>query len=194
MVKFTSLQAKYQNRIPRSTCFKVPSKLEAQQPPWKPPTPKYPAMCFSQKTRDENHQPREVARVLVEAACVLFSLKKIVVANCTLYHRNFPTSETFRKKTNRLNFPVTKKKTSKRPKITYPPGDFKALSPNNLIPCFGGLLRFSSPVPTSPLPKNEYEICKFQGFPGESAGIQPCNTLLCYLCWNENVKKCWKIA
>lgn len=137
----------------------------------------------------ENPQPREVARALVEAACVVFFLKT-AVGNCTLYHRNFPTSKTFRKKTNRLNFPVTKKNTSKRPKITYPPGDFKAMSRNNVIPCFGRLLRFSSPVPTSPLPKNEYEICKFQGFPGESAGIQPCNTLL----WDENVKKCWKIA
>ena len=136
----------------------------------------------------ENPQPREVARALVEAACVVVFLKT-VVANCTLYHRNFPTSETFRKKTNRINFPVTKKNTSKRPKITYPPGDFKAMSRNNVIPCFAGLLRFSSPVPTSPLPKNEYEICKFQGFPGGSAGIQPCNILLCYLCWDENVEK-----
>ena len=64
----------------------------------------------------ENPQPREVARALVEAACVVFFLKT-AVGNCTLYHRNFPTSKTFRKKTNRLNFPVTKKTPAKDQKL-----------------------------------------------------------------------------
>ena len=80
--------------------------------------------------------------------------------------------------------------------MTYPPGDFKAMSRNNVIPCFRGVVEifFTCANLTPPNKWVQYEICKFQGFPGESAGIQPCNTLLCYLCWDETVKKCWKIT
>lgn len=109
MVTFTSLQPKYQKKNLYIHLFQSspqnwkPNPLENPQPQNILP------FFFS--------QPREVARALAKVAWVMGPI--------TLFHPNFPTSE---------RFPGTfSKNTSKTPKITYPPGDFKAMRCNNML-------------------------------------------------------------